>query len=214
MNATRFDPTPRIGRPPAEAAGEVEARILEAAALVFLERGFAGASVDLIAETARCGKPTIYARFPDKERLFEAAFFRRMAQRNARLATLRIEGTTVAERLTCAGVAFVEETLTPDYLGLVRLAIAEAHRLPSLELVRQARERGGRIAARLLADSLGEDENGLAEAGVLFAELVLAPMLLRAMTEPDLEALRREIPAHVAVRAAVLLAAIKGGAIG
>jgi hypothetical protein len=80
--------------------------------------------------------------------------------------------------------------------------------------VRQARERGGRIAARLLADSLGEDENGLAEAGVLFAELVLAPMLLRAMTEPDLEALRREIPAHVAVRAAVLLAAIKGGAIG
>jgi AcrR family transcriptional regulator len=213
MNATRFDPTPRIGRPPAEAAGEVEARILEAAALVFLERGFAGASVDLIAETARCGKPTIYARFPDKERLFEAAFFRRMAQRNARLATLRIEGATVAERLTCAGVALVEETLTPDFLGLVRLAIAEAHRLPHLELVRQARERGGRIAARLLADSLGEDENGLAKAGVLFAELVLAPMLLRAMTEPDLEALRREIPAHVSVRAAVLLAAIKGGAI-
>jgi hypothetical protein len=33
------------------------------------------------------------------------------------------------------------------------------------------------------------------------------------MTEPDLDALRREIPAHVSVRAAVLLAAIKGGAI-
>jgi AcrR family transcriptional regulator len=211
---TKFDPPSRVGRPRAEAAGEVEARILDAAALVFWERGFAGASLDLIAETARCGKPTIYARYPDKERLFEAAFLRRLAQRNTRLATLRIEGASVLERLTCAGIALVEETLTPDYLGLLRLAVAEAHRLPHLELVREARERGGRLAARLLAESSGAHESGLAKAGVLFVELVLAPMLLRALTEPDLGALRLEIPAYVAERAAVLLAAIKGGAIG
>jgi AcrR family transcriptional regulator len=51
--------TRRIGRPPTELAGEVEARILEAAAQVFLERGFSAASIGEIAEAARAGKPTI-----------------------------------------------------------------------------------------------------------------------------------------------------------
>ena len=56
----------RFGRPPKELAGEVDARILDAARKIFLERGFEGASIDEIAEVARSGKPTIYARFRDK----------------------------------------------------------------------------------------------------------------------------------------------------
>ena len=79
---------PRIGRPPTELAGEVEARILDAAAQVFLARGFDGASIAEIAEVARAGKPTIYARYPSKESLFEAAFLRRLGQRNARSGEL------------------------------------------------------------------------------------------------------------------------------
>src|ERR1700739_3153495 len=62
----------RSGRPPRELAGEVEERILDAAAKVFLERGFEGASIEEIADVARAGKPTIYARFPGKEALFAA----------------------------------------------------------------------------------------------------------------------------------------------
>jgi AcrR family transcriptional regulator len=53
-----------------ELAGEVDARILDAARKIFLERGFEGASIDEIAEVARSGKPTIYARFRDKRALF------------------------------------------------------------------------------------------------------------------------------------------------
>jgi AcrR family transcriptional regulator len=60
----------RVGRPPKELAGEVDARILDAARKLFLERGFEGASIDEIAEAARSGKPTIYARFRDKRALF------------------------------------------------------------------------------------------------------------------------------------------------
>src|SRR5215469_12108523 len=62
----------RFGRPPKELAGEVEQRILDAARNVFLQRGFEGASIDEIAKAARSGKPTIYARFPDKRALFTA----------------------------------------------------------------------------------------------------------------------------------------------
>src|SRR5580698_4558618 len=63
----------RSGRPPRELAGEVEERILTAARKVFLDRGFEAASIEEIADTARSGKPTIYARFANKEALFAAA---------------------------------------------------------------------------------------------------------------------------------------------
>jgi AcrR family transcriptional regulator len=57
----------RAGRPPRELAGEVDARILDAARRVFLERGLGGASVDEIASLARAGKPSIYCRVHSKE---------------------------------------------------------------------------------------------------------------------------------------------------
>ena len=69
-------PRARAGRPPKQLAGEVDARILDAARAVFLERGLAGASIDEIATRAGAGKPTIYARFPGKEALFTAVVMR------------------------------------------------------------------------------------------------------------------------------------------
>ena len=75
----------RFGRPPKELAGEVDARILDAARKVFLERGFEGASIDEIAEVARSGKPTIYARFRDKRALFTAVVARDILARITRI---------------------------------------------------------------------------------------------------------------------------------
>ena len=67
---------PRPGRPPKDLAGDVKARILDAAQRVFLKRGYQSASLDEIAETAPASKPTIYAHFPGKEALFEAVVAR------------------------------------------------------------------------------------------------------------------------------------------
>ncbi len=215
-----FERSARIGRPPTELAGEVEARILDAAARVFLARGFEGASIGEIAEAARAGKATIYARYPGKEALFEAAFLRRLAERNARLETLAPAGETVEERLSRIGVALVEESLTEDFLGLMRLAIAEARRRPDLArgLMRQARERGRRLVARLLIESVGEpflrDEAQAERAARLFAEAVLLPFLLRALAEEDLAVLRAEIAEHVKARATFFLAALRNGGLG
>ena len=69
-------PTVRSGRPRRELVGEVDERILDAARRAFLERGLSGASIDEIANLARAGKPTIYARFPGKEALFTAVVMR------------------------------------------------------------------------------------------------------------------------------------------
>src|SRR6266700_222230 len=80
----RKRPPGRTGRPPRKLAGEVDARILDAARRVFLERGLAGASIDEIAELACAGKPTIYARFPGEEALFTAVVMRNVATNIAR----------------------------------------------------------------------------------------------------------------------------------
>src|SRR5215472_6767793 len=94
----------RFGRPPKELAGKVEERILDAARKVFLQRGFEGASIDEIAKAARSGKPTIYARFPDKRALFTAV----MLDLVARIPREQFKfdmpaGGSIEERLVVAG---------------------------------------------------------------------------------------------------------------
>lgn len=63
---------PRPGRPTLEVAALVDERILEEAASVFLEEGFARAKMDEIASRAGITKQTIYARFTSKNALFGA----------------------------------------------------------------------------------------------------------------------------------------------
>ena len=67
---------PRLGRLPKDLAGDVKARVLDAAQRMFLKRGYQSASLDEIADTAPASKPTIYAHFPGKEALFEAVVAR------------------------------------------------------------------------------------------------------------------------------------------
>ena len=144
----------RSGRPPKELAGQVEERILDAAREVFLERGFEGASIDEIAEAARSGKPTIYARFPNKQALFTAAVTRFMTLKTTPFESYTPAGTTIEERLASIGVTLLQEALTSEWIGLVRLAIAEARRFPVLgsRINQMTRERGVEIVVRLLGE--------------------------------------------------------------
>ena len=60
-----------------------KARIIEAAALIFAQKGFAGSSVADIAVKAEIGKGTVYAYFDSKEDLFFAVFEWYMMQTGA-----------------------------------------------------------------------------------------------------------------------------------
>ena len=215
----------RCGRPPRELAGEVDERILEAARKVFLERGFEGASVEEIAEAARSGKPTIYARYPNKQALFAAAYTSAFAAKKARLASHTPAGTTLEERLTCLGEALVREVLTSEWIGLIRLAIAEARRFPDLgsSVIKMARERGRETMARLLGEVAHAEEPGTlpefnpdhcAAAAQNFCELILLPVLLRALSGEDLETLQAEIGPYISQRVAFFLAACRHGGLG
>src|SRR5260370_41210789 len=118
----------RSGRPPNELAGEVEDRILDAARKVFLDRGFEGASIEEIADVARSGKPTIYARFRDKKALFTAAVTGYVIARQGRLENYSPSGSTIEERLASIGETVLQEALTLEWICLGRPDITEARR--------------------------------------------------------------------------------------
>src|SRR5580698_6438490 len=131
---TAKPPAGRVGRPPRERAGEVDARILAAARRVFLERGLAGASIDEIASVARAGKPTIYARFPGKEALFAAVAMSNVAATAARFEGRVPTGSTLDERLAKLGAALVHLILAAAIVPVMRLEISAARGLPDLAI--------------------------------------------------------------------------------
>ena len=214
----------RSGRPPNELAGEVEERILDAARKVFLNRGFEGASIEEIAGVARSGKPTIYARFGDKKALFTAAVTRYGVAKQSRLLNFSPSGKSLEERLANIGESVLQEVLTPEWIGLLRLAIAEARRFPDLgSIVIRMRERGGEIMIRLLGEAAESGEVGtfpafspdrLPVTARYFIDLILLPQLLRALSGEHLKTLQAEIGPHVSQRVAFFLGACRNGGIG
>ena len=217
--------TVRFGRPPKELAGEVDERILDAARKVFLERGFEGASIDEIAEVARSGKPTIYARFRDKRALFTGVMTRDILARiSAFKSELLPTGSTLDERLTSAATTLLHWTLDSDRIGLMRLAVAEARRFPDLaSMVSQnARDLSTELGVHLLGELTRPDERGslpafaperIATTARFFLDLVAVPMLLRALFQVDLMMLDAEIDEHVARSVTFFLAACRNGGV-
>lgn len=67
------------GRPRQDQAGEAERRLLDAALQRFLACGFEGTSCEDIARAAGASKATLYARYANKEALFEAVVQRHVA---------------------------------------------------------------------------------------------------------------------------------------
>src|SRR6202051_3901020 len=207
---------PRLGRPPKDLAGDVKARILDAAQRVFLKRGYQSASLDEIAEQAPASKPTIYAHFPGKEALF-AAVVTRVINGLTNFESYIPEGRTVEDKLTSLGTAVVERFIE-DTVGITRATIAEAQRLPELSrnVHDTARDRAANAVSQLLGDAthtlphrpqgpFGTKRSiGTAQ---IFMDLILLPMLMRSLMGDPAKALRKELPSFVRARVNFFLAA-------
>jgi AcrR family transcriptional regulator len=214
----------RIGRPPQELAGEVDARILDAARRIFVERGLAGASMDEIASLARAGKPTIYARFPSKEALFTEVVMRNIVATSARFKGQSPAGERIDERLANLGTTVLHWALAGDTVDLMRVAISEARRLPDLasNVERMVRERAAETVAPLLVEVVQSDALGtvpafaperLATTTQFFMDLVCLPIIMRALFGEKLKPLRAEIAPNVARSVRFFLAACRYGGV-
>src|SRR5260370_2804449 len=104
----------------------------------------------------------------------------------------------------------------------MRLAIAEARRFPDLAstVSRTTRDLSTELGVRLLGELTQSDEprslpafapERLRTTARFFLDLIAVPMLLRALFEQRLYALRPEIGPHVASSVAFFLAACRSG---
>ncbi|MGV7215744.1 TetR/AcrR family transcriptional regulator [Bradyrhizobium sp. UFLA05-112] len=195
----------------------MDERILNAARELFLARGLAGVSVGEIARLARASKGTIYARFSTKEALFAA-----IAMRNAQKVREGYEsavpsGDTPEERLMVLGSEILKHVLAADSVDFLRLAATEARRFPDLAKVeRMMRERGIHHTAGVLEDVTGSKHGKacaafapqrLTKTAQFFLDLVVAPLVMRAVFGEDPKRLRAQIRGHVAERVSFFLAA-------
>ncbi|MFC6928923.1 TetR/AcrR family transcriptional regulator [Actinomadura yumaensis] len=82
--------------------------MLDAAAGLFAEQGFAATTIDDVAQAARVGKGTVYYHFTDKAHLFEAVFRDRQEQLVENVAAAATRHRRPWPRLTAALDAYLE----------------------------------------------------------------------------------------------------------
>lgn len=102
--------------------------IIEAAAEVFRERGFQGASMDAIAARLGGSKGTLYSYFPSKEDLFVAVVEDVLAAQAEAPFDALTGGGSLRERLARFARLHVKFRLEDDVIAIDRMLIAESER--------------------------------------------------------------------------------------
>jgi TetR/AcrR family transcriptional repressor of mexJK operon len=200
------------GRPTREEAARREARIVEVAMRLFIERGFDATSIDAVAEAAGVSKPTLYARYRDKRALFEAVLKERVREWLAPLsAAAETQALEAIPRDAGAVLDELSRTLLarsqdPGAAALTRCIAAQALQFP--DLAKLAYEegwlRGVRAVGRLLGVMVEQGQIAVDDpeiAADLFLNLVLGRSSKQALygIEVDAEAQDRRRRAAVSL---------------
>jgi TetR/AcrR family transcriptional regulator, mexJK operon transcriptional repressor len=163
--------------------------ITEAAAALFLSKGYLATSMDEIAAQAGVSKQTIYKHFADKERLFTGLIASTTARAAAFIETITpmLQNTDDLERdLKEIAARYVTTVFSPQVVQLRKLVIMESARFP--EIARNYYEQApGRMVAALAAAFQRLTERGLLRvddpkiAAMHFAGLIVMMPLDKTM---------------------------------
>jgi AcrR family transcriptional regulator len=182
-----------LATPPSPPAGSGKREaILAAARTVFLEHGFAGASMDVITRRAGVSKATVYAHFPSKLELFEA-IVRERCEATLAAAVAMAPGAAappLRDALRDLGRRFLGMLTDRGPLALWRVVVAEAARNPELGKAvyaagpnRGATELAERLAAERAAGRLAIADPRL--AAEQFFSMLLGHFHLRRLLAVD-----------------------------
>jgi TetR/AcrR family transcriptional regulator, mexJK operon transcriptional repressor len=180
---------------------------------VFLDRGFAGATMQMIATQAGASKETLYRHFVSKEDLLAEIVRTRSAQ------FLGPDGElphgSPAYVLTTLGTSAIEAMFNPDCIALFRIVAAETPHAPELGAIFY--EQGparvlDRLTRYLRSAQIDHQIHCLhpKQAAQLFLGAVVAPFHLLRLVTPAPKPLSRTI-ARKHVRAAVAMFLAKYG---
>jgi TetR/AcrR family transcriptional repressor of mexJK operon len=149
---SRSAPRNRAGRPAKSEAVQRRAAVLDRALEVFLDHGYVGATIELIAAATGASKRTLYGHYGDKTALFKAAVERAIELYADPEGLTIVESDDLEETLIALGRMRLAHVVSPVGMRLQRILNAEAYRFP--EIFEWATERGSRPMSVLLADLL------------------------------------------------------------
>lgn len=110
--------------------GDSREAIAAAAGRLFLERGFGSVSMDELAEAAGVARRTLYNQFTSKEEIFREMLLRVSGQlEHAFPPGVETQGD-VEEVLRSIARIIVDLHKNPEYLGFLRMVVADARQFP------------------------------------------------------------------------------------
>ncbi|MDQ0457778.1 AcrR family transcriptional regulator [Rhizobium paknamense] len=115
----------RPGRPSKAVQDGMSDKIIAMAASLFASRGFAGTSMEQVAQSCGAGKDTIYRRFPSKIVLFEAVVAHAHRRAVARLEKMPVTDGTPLEKLRLLLRELLIVNMEPDLISLKRITFSE-----------------------------------------------------------------------------------------
>jgi len=118
------------GRPAATEAADRLEHLLDIAVEVFLEKGYAAASVGEIATRANASKQTLYSRFPTKKDLFTGVMRRRAEAGFQILGDVLHSEKPVDEALRTYAAILIFPLVDKPTLRLLRTLIGNAESIP------------------------------------------------------------------------------------
>ena len=134
--------------------------ILNVAQEVFLEEGFAAASMSTIAARLGGSKGTLYNYFKSKEELFSAYVERRCEWQQDEVFAVKPDGETPSQALQRLGRAYLLHVINDQNLRNFRVIAAEAERSP--QIGRTFYEAGPKRGTERLAELLAAmDKDGI-----------------------------------------------------
>ncbi|HEY9216230.1 MAG TPA: TetR/AcrR family transcriptional regulator [Ancylobacter sp.] len=182
----------KMKRPPQE---ERRVAILDAAAAVFFEQGYAAASIDAVIERIGGSKRNIYTMFGSKDRLFIALVSENSDKMFGPLLADGAVRKDLKDALMDFSRRFLNIIMSRRMVGVYRAVVSEASRLPELaaSFYRTGPDRGAEWVAGLLKEAHARGEIHVDDAksaaqqfigilrGNLYMEIVLG---LRKPLEP------------------------------
>lgn len=111
------------------------AAVMEAAQKLFISNGFAGTSMDAVAEAAGVSKLTAYKYFGSKQELFAQSVAAKCESVMGGLSAAHFTGPDLRDGLLAFGTAFLSLILNPEAMAVQHLVTTERDRVPELGLI-------------------------------------------------------------------------------
>ncbi len=127
---------PKVGEIERSSSADKVEKILQGAMQEFLAHGYAGTSMDRVAEAAGVSKATVYSHFQDKEGLFRALIEKLAKKRfHSILGTQPLKGEPYIVLRRLAATALDQMINDQEYQAFERLLMGESARFPELAQV-------------------------------------------------------------------------------